>query len=158
MIIIKGNLLDTPIKFIAHQVNCMGVMGAGLAKSIKEKQRCVYEFYKKELEICGADGKFGFSDVVKGDDNHSYINIYGQYGYGRNARQTDYDKFKNAFEDAIRIIRMDYNYGVDTQIVIAIPYSIGCGLAGGDWDIVKSILEILEYERNVLFVAYKLER
>ena len=32
MIIMNGDLLETPFQFIAHQVNCMGVMGAGLAK------------------------------------------------------------------------------------------------------------------------------
>lgn len=37
MIVLEGNLLDAPFQFIAHQVNCRGVMGAGLAKQIKQK-------------------------------------------------------------------------------------------------------------------------
>lgn len=32
MIITNGNLLNTNINIIAHQVNCQGVMGAGVAK------------------------------------------------------------------------------------------------------------------------------
>ena len=32
-----GNILDAQTDVIAHQVNCQGVMGAGLAKQIREK-------------------------------------------------------------------------------------------------------------------------
>lgn len=34
---ITGNVLDSDAPIIAHQVNCMGVMGAGVAKCIREK-------------------------------------------------------------------------------------------------------------------------
>ena len=33
----RGNLLESTEDFIAHQVNCKGVMGAGVAKQIKNK-------------------------------------------------------------------------------------------------------------------------
>ena len=33
---IKADILDTDLKYILHQVNCKGEMGAGLAKKIKE--------------------------------------------------------------------------------------------------------------------------
>ena len=36
---ITGNVLDSDAPIIAHQVNCMGVMGAGVAKCIREKIR-----------------------------------------------------------------------------------------------------------------------
>jgi hypothetical protein len=39
---------------------------------------------------------------------------------------------------------------------IAIPYHIGCGLAGGEWKIISKILEQVEKEENVIFYAYKL--
>lgn len=32
-----GNLLDAKTDVIAHQVNCQGVMGAGIALQIKNK-------------------------------------------------------------------------------------------------------------------------
>jgi len=35
--IINGNILDAKETFICHQVNCQGVMGAGLAKAIRNK-------------------------------------------------------------------------------------------------------------------------
>ena len=36
MMTIQANLLDTQFQFVAHQVNCCGVMGAGVAKALNE--------------------------------------------------------------------------------------------------------------------------
>lgn len=41
---IEGNILDAEEDIICHQVNCKGVMGAGLAKQSKSKantQMCI---------------------------------------------------------------------------------------------------------------------
>lgn len=43
--IVHGNLLDIESGIIAHQVNCKGVMGAGLAKQIRLKYPIVYQAY-----------------------------------------------------------------------------------------------------------------
>ena len=40
-----GNLLNAPQKVIAHQVNCQGKMGSGVAKVIRDKYPKVYETY-----------------------------------------------------------------------------------------------------------------
>ena len=40
-----GNLLTAPQKCIAHQVNCQGVMGSGVAKAIKNEYPKVYKEY-----------------------------------------------------------------------------------------------------------------
>ena len=37
MIYVKGNLLESPVQIIAHQVNCLGIMGGGIALQIKNK-------------------------------------------------------------------------------------------------------------------------
>ena len=33
----SGDIFDSNCNIICHQVNCMGVMGAGLAKQVKKK-------------------------------------------------------------------------------------------------------------------------
>ncbi|EGL17721.1 hypothetical protein HMPREF9413_4472 [Paenibacillus sp. HGF7] len=38
---------------------------------------------------------------------------------------------------------------------IALPYNIGCGLAGGDWDIVEQIIEEVFIDYDV--TLYKFE-
>lgn len=46
---IKGNILNVTEGIIVQQVNCMGVMGAGLAKQIKDKWPNIYNDYKEKL-------------------------------------------------------------------------------------------------------------
>lgn len=55
--------------------------------------------------------------------------------YGRSGRHTDYAALEKGFDDIL-------NYVIEYDIPeIAMPYKIGCGLGGGDWNIVKSIIE-----------------
>lgn len=43
---IKGDILDVTEGIIVQQVNCFGVMGAGLAKQIRDKWPKVYDNYQ----------------------------------------------------------------------------------------------------------------
>lgn len=157
MIIVHGDLLKTPFQIIAHQVNCQGIMGAGLAKSIKEKYPDVYSIYK---QFCtdnhNNESLLGAAIGVVTEDKHIIYNLFGQYIWGRDIRQTDYDAFQRS---VIRMIS-DIRYDGDDELTlyIAIPYGIGCGLAGGDWEIIKKILEEIEEKYNVLFIAYDIRR
>jgi O-acetyl-ADP-ribose deacetylase (regulator of RNase III) len=154
MIVMSGNVLETPNEIIAHQVNCLGTMGAGLAKQIKDKYPQVESWYKIYCHKRYEQKILGTGQIVSQSD-HTFFNIFGQYGYGTSKRQTDYEAFKSGFKDAILKYRFMYN-DYKSQLKIAIPYHIGCGLAGGDWKIISKILEQLESEENVEFVAYKL--
>lgn len=156
MIILKGDLLETPFEIIAHQVNCMGKMNSGVAKQIRERFPRVYDAYITCLKQLGADYLFGKSQIIW-QDGHSIFNIFGQYNYGYNGKQyTSYEALDSGFREAINSYR--YNDSDDKrQITIAIPYKIGCDRGGGDWSVVKEILEKIEKDYNVVFVAYKLE-
>lgn len=75
---VKGDILTTPTQnedtVICHQVNCCGVMGAGLAKQIRDKWPVVFDEYKK---ICGAD-KLGNSQTVQVAPQLYVANLFGQ--------------------------------------------------------------------------------
>lgn len=151
----EGNVLDTPFQFIAHQVNCQGVMGAGLARQIRNKYPNVYDTYKIFCNINTAKPPLGKSLCVWTEDNHCIINVFGQLEYGRAQQQTDYDALYSGFAIAAEEIRDTFlNENPRYQVPIAIPYGIGCGLAGGDWNKVREVLELIEKNHCVLFVAY----
>lgn len=156
MIIRRGDLLKTPFQIIAHQVNCKGVMDGDLAKQIKEKYPSVYKDYIDSLTPPrgrGADYMFGKCQIVGGvEDFHRIVNLFGQYDYGTDKQYTNYQKLKSALVEMAVIITSDTDY----QLVVAIPYGLGCGLAGGDWSVVRHILEEIECSYNILFVAYRL--
>lgn len=127
-----GNILDVETGIIVHGCNNRGVMGAGLALAVKQKYPNVYNFYRNEWEQ-----RNGF---ILGEVQFSYVawnkiicNAITQDGYGRDKRYTDYDAIRQAFKTIYPLARVD-------NIPVHFP-KIGCGLGGGDWNIVKNIIE-----------------
>ena len=60
--------------------------------------------------------------------------MFAQDGYGRGEIQTDY----KAFENCVKNLK---EKAEEHNLTVAMPYNIGCGLAGGDWNVIFSILE-----------------
>lgn len=79
--------------------------------------------------------------------------MYGQYYYGKDKKQyTDYNAVHNAL--------VSYSYAnlcKNHSLKIGIPYGIGCGLGGGDWNIIEQIIKdtLCRYDYSV--TIYKLE-
>lgn len=158
MITVIGNALETDCFLIAHQVNCMGIMGGGIAKQIKEKWPVVYQEYKDfiiDYEDCNESALGAVCYITV--ENHGIINIFGQENISNSECMTDYKAVRRAFEDFISNYRCSMHIPWESQVPIAIPYKFGCGLAGGDWNIMTEVLEALEEQENILFIAYKLE-
>lgn len=154
MIVLEGDVLNSPFQLIAHQVNCRGVMGAGLAKQIRQKYPKLYKDYK---EYCDRGANLGDCICNFTSDGHYILNIFAQYDYGRDKKYTNYEAMYQAFKKGIQEFRFDAcEARTVAQLTIAIPYMIGCGLAGGDWGEVKIVLETIEKECNVVFIAYHL--
>ena len=134
---VKGNVFDYPV--ICHQVNCKGVMGAGLAKQIRERYPFVYTEYKN---LCSRNKDLLGHILIShesGLNGKMIINMFAQDGYGRDKRYTDYTAFKNCLE--VLACNMNAYSCVGHYNTIAFPYKIGCGLAGGDWYIVLGMIK-----------------
>lgn len=124
---------------IAHQVNCQGVMGTGLAKQIRNVYPSVYWQYKEYCEVYGATllGTAQILKVSNGEIQPTWIvNLFGQLKYGRDRRYTDYEALKSALEQLA-----NYVYTTGPAFRIALPYKLGCGAAGGNWDKVLGIIQ-----------------
>lgn len=128
MKIISGNILDISYGIIVHQVNCRRVMGAGLALQIRRRYPRHYaEYLQTEPRLGGALA----TQVAPG----LYVaGVYGQDGYGRGRRQTDYAMLRDGLLEVAALAR-------GTRLPVYLPYLIGCGLAGGDWEVVSNIIE-----------------
>ena len=129
---VVGNLLNANEDIIVQQVNCMGVMGAGLAKQIRTKYPQVYNEYVSFVQEHGSANVLGKCNLVK-LTNKYVCNIFGQFGYGTSKQQTNYNALRTALTTLCR------NASKHNKS-IAIPYGLGCGLAGGDWNIVLDII------------------
>lgn len=137
---VEGNLLTYPgLEVIGHQTNCLGVMGAGIAKQIKAQNP---ELFKSYVRYCkkfpDAHNILGTVQFCQADHSDQMIaNMFGEYSFcesvapyeeGGKPRHTDYDALKECLN---RLHAWMYTHDVKTA---GIPYKIGCGLAGGDWD------------------------
>jgi O-acetyl-ADP-ribose deacetylase (regulator of RNase III) len=137
MQVIKGNLIELALQgyfnVIVHGCNCFHTMGAGIAKQIRTN---FPEAYQADCATRIGDksklGDFSYALVAKKDVMFHVVNAYTQFNYGRDGKQyVDYTAIDRVFRG----------------IAIAFPGAkigypaIGCGLAGGDWNIVSKIID-----------------
>lgn len=149
---VNGNLLNSDCDIICHQVNCRGVMGAGIARQIANQFPLVRKVYINRYNKGLA--KLGEVDFVQVTRKKIVCNMYAQDRYGRDKQYTDYEAFKDCLDaivDFIRISESKYSFKV---CKIGFPYRIGCGLAGGDWNIVRELIENRFSTENVEVEIY----
>lgn len=146
--IVQGDLLESDCNVIMHQCNCLNKMGAGIARQIKDKYPKAFEADYNYPVPLGKDRLGGYSTTV--DKGVLIVNLYAQIGYGRGTR-TQYEYFQEALRNALQKIRKD-----DREAKIGLPYGIGCGLAGGNWNIVLGIIDEAAEEFGTDIYLYKL--
>ena len=173
--IVNGNIFDTHCNIICHQVNCQGVMGHGIAKQVKEKYKGVFNEYKRycdahadnreamlgEALIVDIDYGAAVLDWLVNKERKYIANIFGQLTYGTGLR-TNY----KALVLGLEVVA---NFAKEHNLSVAVPYKIGCGLAGGDWNKVNILIEgvfagtgievlMYHYEQNESYENYEKTR
>lgn len=139
MQIIQQDLLLITNGYICHSCNCMGAMG-GLAGAIKAKYPNVYTEYLEYLKGFNTRREaLGTIQEVVINENLSVLNMFGQFQYGRrNANcMTDYEALR-------KIAKELSTWPKNKQSKLYMPYMLGCGLGGGDWEIVQDIFKDIE--------------
>lgn len=156
---IKGDavkaLKDGDISILIHQVNCQGVMGSGIAGQIRKEFPEHYTDYLEYVEsntILSKTQKLllgTFLPTYVGDYKTVY-GLFSQDNYGSDKKlYTNYAAFTLGLDAILR------NYQSST-VKIGIPAFIGCGLGGGDWDIIKPIIEYVASSNDVDVYLYSL--
>ncbi len=163
---IEGNLitlaLDGEFDVIAHGCNCFCTMGAGLAPQMAKAFGCDLfplenEMYRGDINKLGQID-YGFFEINDGKVRkmtgiHPYnlevVNCYSQYGFGINHKEgsvapLDYSALALCFKKMNHIFKGKH---------IGLP-QIGCHLAGGDWDIVKDMIQRIFKDCQVTIVIY----
>ena len=150
---------------IAHGCNCHSTMGAGIAPQMARAFGCD----RFEMERIGSDvnklgnidyqtfvlGQFAIwsTEDAKNNDNEpelTVVNAYTQYNYGRNHSDGD---FKPLSYEALTLCMKKINVVFRGQH-IGLP-KIGAGLAGGDWERIKFIIQRELQDCQVTVVNYK---
>lgn len=150
---INKDILTVDKGVIVHSVNCIGAMG-GLAGAIGQKWPIVKNEY---IELITANRKqlwklLGTYQTVSVGENLRVLNVFGQYDIGGGyyaGRKTEYGTLLNALKSVAntefpkdkQTIENLIDDEIDYIEDIYIPFQIGCGLGGGNWKIVKDIIE-----------------
>ena len=127
---------------ILHQVNCKGVMGCGVALAIRNKWPKVYDRYREHYN----KAELGMIQIVHIEYNLFVINLFAQDRYGREKRHTDYD----AVESCLKKV-YTWRSKCHQDLSVYIPYKMGCSNAGGNWDIVYSIIQDTISEAKIVY-------
>lgn len=139
---INGDLFEDLSRFdvVVHGCNCFSTMGAGVAKIVREKFPMAFLIDKKsKLRPMEKLGKITHTEHLT---KPIIVNAYIQYQWvGK--KNIDYD----AVRSCMRLIKKEFS-----GKRIGMP-KIGSGLAGGDWDVIKRIIEEELANENVVVVA-----
>ena len=166
---INKDILTVDKGVIVHSVNCIGAVG-GLAGAIARKWPKNADEYRAHIKRQKLPIML-LGSVFEVNVAHNVIvaNLFGQYGIGTGKQQTEYSALISGF----KTIADTCFYGNDTEDMyfgplgyqevsnvlndIYIPYKIGCGLGGGDWNIVEEIFHKVfdNSHKNVYICRYE---
>lgn len=133
----KGNLLEAR-GVIVHGCNAQGAYGSGVAGQIRKKWPNAYEGYMLLIEHYGIGDPSCLGEISWCPVGEGIVvgNMVTQRYYGYDGRKyVDYTAVQDAFENLI-----ESAVNLNLPKVINFP-KIGCGLAGGDWEIVSKIID-----------------
>jgi O-acetyl-ADP-ribose deacetylase (regulator of RNase III) len=145
--IIEQDILTCAEDIIVHQVNCQGKMGSGLAKQIKTKYPEVFKGYFYNTKTNELKNLLGTALICETDDGKYIANVYGQDKYGKSGIFTDYDALKSGLKEV-------HDFAKEQGKSVAIPYKIGCGLGGGNWETVSAMITEI-FSDDVVCNMYK---
>lgn len=154
----QGNLIDAllsgEVDYMFHCCNCQNNFGSGIAKEVRER---IPEAYKADTDHHRAHLGNILGSFSKGG---GVFNLYGQNYYGfygdwfeSHGRQLNYGAYVSALKDALESVMLTHCLA---PVKLGFPYKIGSERAGGIWEEVKMITEVLanSYGYEVVWYQY----
>ena len=145
---VKGDIFDIECDYICQQCNCIAVKPHGLSLKIRSKLGvCPYSVRTAEgsmnLAIKNDRPDLGSIDIIQSPvKNVKVVCMFAQYSYGKPAscyyysRDETFESREHAFSQCLEAMEI-----LPKDAVIAFPYRIGCGLAGGRY---KNYLKMIK--------------
>ena len=177
-VIIKGNIFEINCDYICQQCNCITVLPYGYDRAgnpinphgfsfdIKSKLGvCPYSLRRtiegrKNIAIETDRPPLGSISIIQSPvKDVKVINMFAQYGfltpymysykpgskyYWSGVKHETFEYREDAFFDCL-VEMLDM---IPKEAVIAFPYKIGCGLAGGNWNNYFKMIQQFAEERN----------
>ncbi|MEN7550935.1 macro domain-containing protein [Rapidithrix thailandica] len=141
---ITGDLILQAQDFdvIVHGANCFCTMGSGIARQIRQTFPEAFEVDQQTTK--GDRDKLGTLTFTQ-NTHPIVVNAYTQYRYGRDKMHCDYEAVKSCMQ----ALKQQFS-----GKKIGMPL-IGAGLAGGDWEIIFSIIQEELADEDVTIVKWE---
>ena len=125
---VKGDIFNSSAQVLTNAVNCVGVMGKGVALEFKKRYPSMFEDYKKRCEL----------NQIKPGHLYLWENDKVQILNFPTKRHWQDQSLLSDIEDGLKFLANNYiDLGIDS---LAMP-AIGCGLGGLDWNQVKPLID-----------------
>lgn len=144
--VFEGNILQASETYVLHQINCRTTNSKGLARVLFKAYPWADIYTQGKIRVPGHVYKsIGPNKVI--------LHLAGQDIPGKpDAIETATQRlawFKHGLKEVPALVPFNAR--------IAIPYGVGCGLAGGDWlDYEKAIFEWLKENPTLSVVLYRM--
>ena len=136
-----GNILDVTKGVIFHQVNCRKAIGAGLSGQIIQHYPIVAERYYDTFK--NHEVEFGQLQYVTVADGLMVVNSFSQESYGNAAKTGKVYTDEDVLVRNIIFVCKNFLHSAEVYI----PWKIGCGLAGGNWN--KILVDIIDKSNDI---------
>lgn len=151
--IVPDSIFNATEECIVHQVNCVGLMGRGVAEQISRKfpqhrldyAKLTFSYPEEERLSEENNPLLGRCIISKTNKKYDIAGVYGQINVGRNKVRT----IKSALRQGLTELATKYKS-------LAIPYVIGCGLAGGNKTEIIAMLDEIKKETGCEIVLYRI--
>lgn len=133
---ITQDIFQSEVDIIIHGINCFCAQYSGIAGIIR---KYFPEVAEDDINFGRKGDKTKLGEIIVTRVNNPnfkvrhIISIFQQYNYGTDTRKLDYEAI---YSGLLKIRQRITN----NNLVIGIPWGIGCGLAGGDWNIIKTMI------------------
>lgn len=135
---VLGDIVNAQVDVIAHQCNCVTKVGKGLSHSLFKQypEANIYRIRKTH----SIPGNSIIIYVEKPRSKVKYIaNMLAQYYPGPSKYENDTPQMRVEWFKACLQQVADFMQG-NQLTSLALPYRIGCGLAGGNWTIYEQVI------------------
>jgi len=146
---VKGDLMLTEAEAIVNTVNCVGVMGKGIALQMKKAYPDNFKAYanactKGEVK----PGKMFVYRLAEENKNPKFIINFPTKKHWKNPSEIEY--LQEGLDDLVKTVQ---EYGIQS---VALP-PLGCGNGGLDWNIVRSLIfeKLSKLPKNIEIELYE---
>ncbi|MGW2540661.1 macro domain-containing protein [Kitasatospora sp. NPDC001574] len=141
---------DQGVKVIAHVCNDLGGWGRGFVLALSRRWPEPEQAFRRwHRERAGNDFGLGAVQFVRVDDSLWVANMVGQHGI-RTARSTAVPVRYGAIDTALTALG---GHAAGLGASVHMP-RIGCGLAGGRWELVEPLVTARLTDRGIPVTVY----